>query len=381
MAASKRHPSMSKAISAIVLDEPFYGFVALRLEYITDDSIDTMATDGKVIRYNPQFVETLTIPELVGVLKHEYLHIIFFHHTRRGERDRQRWNEAADYVINAILIGEGQTLPDGGLFDRQYADYSTEQVYNMLPPDPPKGKGGEGPPLIPLKPTWGLVEDHPDLKSEGKDHIETDVKQMIIQAADTAKIMGKSPASLERYVETIRESKMPWHKFLWRYFTSSDTMEECWRKANRRWLAMDLFLPSRWSQAMGDIVLGVDTSASVHQTELDTYFGVMSKILRTCKPSKIHVIYCDAQVENVQTFKVTDLPLTAEKMKPQGGGGTRFQPVFDYVEKNKIKPKVLLYLTDMYGPFDFTPPKYDTIWCATSNQVAPWGRTIRIDGQ
>ena len=61
--------------------------------------------------YNPEFVSTLSAPELAGALAHEVMHPALQHHTRRGDRDRRRWNIACDYAINPMLIDAGLTFP------------------------------------------------------------------------------------------------------------------------------------------------------------------------------------------------------------------------------------------------------------------------------
>ncbi|WP_084080701.1 DUF2201 family putative metallopeptidase [Edaphobacter aggregans] len=84
----------------ISLDHPFFGPLLFRLSGEASGSIQTMATDGVSLFYNPKFVETLNAAELAGVLANEVIHPALQHHTRRGDRDRKRWNMACDYAIN-----------------------------------------------------------------------------------------------------------------------------------------------------------------------------------------------------------------------------------------------------------------------------------------
>ena len=92
-------------------------------------------------------------------------------------------------------------------------------------------------------------------------------------------------------------------------------------------------------------------------------------------PANVHVIYCDAEVNNVTTFARHE-PFA---LKPYGGGGTAFKPVFDEVERLNLRPVCAIYLTDLYGPTGFAPPDYPTLWCSTSDEVAPWGETVKIE--
>ena len=91
-----------------------------------------MATDGSRIVYNPAFVDQLKPAELEGTLAHEVMHCALGHQCRRGNRDPELWNEAADFAINPILIANGFTLPAGALIDPAFANLSAEEIYARL---------------------------------------------------------------------------------------------------------------------------------------------------------------------------------------------------------------------------------------------------------
>ena len=108
---------VSRAITRLVVKHPFFGSLALSLRVEADTDVSTMCTDGKFIKWNPEFVDTMDQEETVGVMAHEVCHVTFKHMLRRGERDADRWNVACDYAINEILIESGFTLPEGGIMD------------------------------------------------------------------------------------------------------------------------------------------------------------------------------------------------------------------------------------------------------------------------
>ena len=101
----------------LLLDFPFFGVLILRLKDIETPSIDTMATDGVSLFYNPEFVAKLTPPELLGCLAHEVMHPALQHHTRRGTRSLKRWNVACDFAINPLIRDANLELPAGALYD------------------------------------------------------------------------------------------------------------------------------------------------------------------------------------------------------------------------------------------------------------------------
>jgi predicted metal-dependent peptidase len=123
---------IQKARTALLLDHPFFGSLLFRLAGRASGSIQTMATDGISLFYNPDFVETLNAAELAGVLAHEVMHPALQHHTRRADRDLKRWNMACDYAINPLLLDAGLTLLKDVLIDHRFRDMSAERIYNLI---------------------------------------------------------------------------------------------------------------------------------------------------------------------------------------------------------------------------------------------------------
>lgn len=145
-----------QARTNLILDEPFFGTLVLRLALVEDPDCPTFWTDGKSLGYNPQYTAGLTDDEIMTVLEHEVLHCANGHPWRRGGRDHQLFNEAADRAINPVLRdapranGLTRKLPEGALFelDPTHKGKSTEWVYDRLPrpqaqPQPQQG-GGQG---------------------------------------------------------------------------------------------------------------------------------------------------------------------------------------------------------------------------------------------
>jgi predicted metal-dependent peptidase len=126
---------------------------------------------------------------------------------------------------------------------------------------------------------------------------------------------------------------------------------------------------------MGEIVIGVDTSGSIRQAELDMFNAHINRILHTCNPEKVTVVYCDYDVNSAVEYEPDDFPVT---LKLQGGGGTRFKPVFDYIDENGIDPEVVVYLTDGLANTDFTTP-HETVWLTTHSEDLKFGTVIKFE--
>ncbi|WP_315799326.1 DUF2201 family putative metallopeptidase [Bradyrhizobium sp. SZCCHNR3078] len=123
---------MTRARSALIMEQPFYGSLSMRLELIETDKFETMATDGRRLLYNPAFLDELSDRQIVAAVAHEVQHLALKHHTRRGDRDVLRWNRACDYAVNPILVRAGFHLPDGMLLDAQYDGLNAEAIYRIL---------------------------------------------------------------------------------------------------------------------------------------------------------------------------------------------------------------------------------------------------------
>ncbi len=129
---------LTKARTQLLLGQPFFGTLCLRLKLVPGD-FPTMATNGKRIAYNPAFVESLSARELEAVLAHEVMHCALGHHCRRGQRDPELWNKAADFAINPLLVANGFTLPADALLDPVFANLSAEEIYARLSRNPGGG--------------------------------------------------------------------------------------------------------------------------------------------------------------------------------------------------------------------------------------------------
>ena len=111
------HPRIARQRTELVLSQPFFGALALRLAVREDPSAKTFWVDGETMGYNPAYLESLSDLEVRGVVAHEVLHVANGHCWRQGARDPNRWNDACDYAINPIVVSAGMVLPKGALID------------------------------------------------------------------------------------------------------------------------------------------------------------------------------------------------------------------------------------------------------------------------
>ena len=366
---------LSKAKTALILDHPFFGNLAMNMPQIITDAVPTAATNGKHILYNPDFCKGLNNDNLVFLIAHEVMHPALDHITRVGERDPERWNYAGDTVINPMLVDEGiGAFIDGGVMDRDLLKQgggTTDGVYNLLPPQPNGGGGygneGQGKPFDELQPYEGSPAEVEQLKSEWK------VK--VAQAAQAAKMMGKLSAGLERFVGDLLQPRVNWRDVMNRFIVKQRTEARTWSRPNRRFLSQGMYLPSISGEALGEIVFSIDCSGSIGEEELTQFASEIIKVFQDLSPKKIHIVYFDSEVCHYDCFEDEE-PV----IKPHGGGGTMFSPIFQYINDNDIEPVCCVVLTDLCCD-DFGPePSYPTLWVSNHKGDAPWGEIVYMEG-
>jgi len=354
---------MVKARIAMLMQQPFFGTLALRLTLVENDTLDppTLAVDGRNIYYHPDWVLNNDHDVVVSGNAHEVGHCIFEHIGRRNGREPNRWNHAGDYVINAILKDSGFTVPPSWLYSPVYAGLSTDQVYQALPPDPPGN-------------AFDKVADAVPSDMDPQTNTE-DWEIATVQAANAANAVGNLPGSLKRFIDEMIAPKADWRTRLWRFATEDSRDDYSYQRYNRRFASLGIFLPGLYSEAMGLFVNAIDTSGSISKEVLNAFGAEITAIRDSVRPEKIINIYCDAAVNHVDEFEQYDDLV----FNIRGGGGTDFRPPFKYIEEHNIQPKCMVYLTDGYGTFPKEQPRFPVLWLMTTDVVPPWGEVVRIE--
>lgn len=392
MALTPTLKRIQMARTALLLDEPFFGVLALGLDVVEDPSCPTAWTDGQRMGFSPAFVARLSNDELKAVIAHEVMHCACGHPWRRDAREMRQWNYACDYAINPIIADAKMKLPAGCLNDPQYAGKSAEWIYARLPQQPQsqqgKGKGNQSgqqgqqgqqgqPGSDPGGDPGGMGEVR-DAPAGSADHAptEADWQQQVQGALKAAKARGKLPAALQEKILDTATPHVDWTSLLRRYVQEVVKADYSWSRPNVRYIPSGLYLPALHSHACGRIAIAVDTSGSIDTVLLAQFAAEIRSIADELQPSAVDVLYCDARVHRVDHFERGDL-ITIEAV---GRGGTSFAPVFERIDKDGDTPAVLIYLTDLDGSFPDHAPDYPVIWAAygygRNRAEAPFGDVV-----
>jgi predicted metal-dependent peptidase len=386
---------IQKARTALLLDHPFFGSLLYRLKDRESRAVKTMATDGVSLLWNPEFVETLTAATLAGTLAHEVMHPALHHHLRRSGRDPKRWNIACDYAINPLLEDAGLKLPEGALLENRFGGMSAEQIYNLLeseqdsdpngdedqqstasnePNGNPDGNESSDPSAPETDGGIGQVLDAPS-ESIDSPTVEEQAREWEIavkQAMTVAQQAGKMPSGLDRTMEGAAEAAVNWRELLRRLWSETTAVDYSWMRPNRRHLWRGLYLPGVVKEGVGEIVIAVDCSGSISGRQLRLFEAEARSILEGQRPERVFVLYFDAVVQKVEIYEAGQ-PLS---LNPVGGGGTEFGPCFEWIGERGIMPQNVVFLTDLYGSFPSSAPRYPVLWASTGRRQAPFGEVI-----
>jgi hypothetical protein len=394
-----------------------YSGIILMGKSEVEDKEYTAYTDGKNKRYSMQFLATLTLEEVTGLVLHENLHVVLMHLVRHKGmmlEDRQLANAAMDYVVNDIIMSlDDKTLcklPKGGCYDPKFHNWSVREVWdylrtgqhNKIPPSgqsqpgqkgdtPAQGKpersenkvtiGGEGYPI-------GGMDEHDEKGEAGLgDMTEEQVKEFAESVDEAVRqggmLAGRFGAKIPRAIGEMLTPKVDWRKETAEFFTSVTRGQDeySWRKFNRRHLASDYYLPTTENEKLGEWVVALDTSGSISTEDITEFATELQALCDLCSPERVRVLWWDTAVHGEQVFE-GDYSKLHKMLKPLGGGGTRVGCVSDYLVKESIKADCMIVMTDGYVE---SKPVWNTtipsLWLVTLNRsfTPPSGRKVFME--
>jgi len=372
---SKTLARVTRANITLAQADPFCmlsGIVAA-LQHAVDNNMPTAGTDGVHVWWNDEFVEKLDAKELAFVVAHEAGHS-FFMHNQTTKRMREMYPElvpiAVDQVVNNFLVdcdpdGLYITMPANGILDRKYQGQDVYQVLkDLLQNPPPKNGSGIG---------QGFDE-----------HLDGDLTpeelQDLAEAIEQGRRAAARSAGANRNFQETRTQEKNYAELLsqWLYARSGrGATHPNWKSPNRRLIHKGIYFPARQGKNLRVGVLTVDTSGSIQGPELDKAVAIMKAIVAQVGGEELHVIYWDSSVTSHETYKYANSQ-TLRHTQPKGGGGTCFAPVLAYLAKNRIKPDVMVSITDGYIGDWGNKPDFPALWMITTPEKAPWGEVLHI---
>ena len=390
------------AASKLAIRVPFIATIFSGLDRSIDESVATAAVGGMKVKFSPKLIDSVDDEELLFICAHEAMHPALLHPYRRGSRDMGLWNEAGDAVINPELISSGLKMPRwdaakfaaypegadtykvgdvfGVLHDWVTPEMETEVVYKRLlqeQEEQEKKSGGSGKPSP--KGGWG---DSGDLEDGGGEDAtdgdsEAEVRVLVTQAARTAFAAGDKSSLVQRILGVARQSETDWCDETRTMLNDPSRHDYSYRRFSRRFMWTGLYLPSMYSEELGVLGCGIDTSGSMTSSQLAQINKELNAIVEDCAPSKVIVVYCDSNINRVDTFMAgEDVVLSM-----CGGGGTDMRKIVDYFSGVDERLSGVIIFTDLETPFPAQEPHYPLLWGAVGADPhikPPVGRRVEV---
>lgn len=374
--------TVTKAIKKLMIKEPFYGIFASGLSRSWSTQVDHMGIVLDGLNYklliNKKYWYSLDFEHQLGLLQHNLLHMCFFHVTDSNLFLDQAKNHtimqvAMDMEVNSYIYDEWipndlstkifKTLPN--LPKRKGTKYYIDVLNNI---DCGLSCDSEGR-------TWGVNTDsiREELQHEHTDH-NTWTSGMVgqnislyrtqleyqLKTVSTALSKDKIPRELRNIIDGLLTFKKPifnWKKFFRNFMANAF---DSYPKSTRRKES------TRFAGALGHklskkhtILVGVDTSGSIGQKELDEFFSEIYHVWKA--GANVDIVEFDTIIQQEYHYKGK----TPKEVK--GRGGTNFAPFVTYFNLNKNKYSLGICFTDGYASLDDINPFGKFCWVITSN--------------
>lgn len=367
---------------------------------IGGNPMPTMATNGKEIYVNPEFLKLLTTNEKVFVFLHELLHVILGHTLRRDWRDPEKWNVACDHEVNNLLVDNGYIMPPIGICDRKFQNWHVEKIYAELygtraeaeqkkqqqgdEASSGEAQAGDGEPKPdggdPSEPNGDQLQQGSGSgeETDGKDALAGQVldgvgdegdtlsKEEMVEALEELRIenaVSKTTTIIAGTGQTICNSvavhrvsvkKKDFETLFKKWFNKRGAPgRSTWRKLNRRRLAARQYAPGRKREGAEWIVYACDVSGSMDRQSLVLVNSMMEKCRASHNVKRITVLPFNSKVRVQDIRELSHGQPVPTDMRV--GGGTSFAPVFDWVREQGRKPDGIIMFTDM-GSNQFGEP-------------------------
>ena len=346
---------------------PFYGDILMRIPIVENKNIPTAQTNGRRIEYNPDFLITLNQGERNFVIMHEIFHIMLRHCERQNEKNKQLWNTAADIIVNNSLKNLFPYMrscnipfqePQSAITAAISLDETLENVYaRLLACNPTINDNSK---TVSVFKTFGnksedcaipedIVEDtfeNGESVADG-DLKDSEIRKIISDAGKKARSENGSYYIPREALKLTQSKKIDWKRLLKAYLNDEISDETSYTTPERKYIHMDLILPGHGMDRgeIDEIWAFVDSSGSITANEMSQFLTQLWRISREFKCT-INIAYWDTRVTDV--YKRITKKEDILNMLPRHSGGTNINCVYRWIRENKIKPQIMLILTDGY---------------------------------
>ena len=386
---------VSEAKAKLLVDYPYFGTLASRLELKQNDNIQAYLSDGVRFEYNDEYLLELSSSELSFALANGAMHAALAYQNRQNGRMSWLWQLATDHAINTMLVANGLDAPMEVVVESRFEGMYAEEIYAILKDeiqneafddDESNETGFNEENKKKQEQLRDAEGDHDPDKKREQMQVENEYQkqeriaqeEMFEQFANDAlekmNQQGDLPADIDRFFTLRMGDKVNWREELYRAIDRHYYDNYRMLPPSKKLLYTGIYLPSLYSDTLR-LAIAIDSSGSVDETLLSTFMSEVSAILIHFPSYIIDLIVCDAKVQSYKQITSGDVL----EVEVKGGGGTDFRPVFEMIENELDQPTLLLYFSDTKGSFPEFEPMYEVLWVSSEHGEVPFGETIVID--
>lgn len=363
--------------------------------------------------FAPDFVESVSMNELEGVLHHEVNHVLFDHvfHEPDDEEDVDARVAAEEITVNEwvpeplpgkpVLLSQYPFLPEnettevryGKLRGRAFGAKCGKAGSRLAGTGKSGGQGSNGAktggvPTVDDHSTWAEIRKDSKkaaraaqmdiamawggLTKEQRDAQAAPVAESARKAAEAGGFdpgvgVGTESGDEEEKIEQ-GSAQVPWQVVLRQYIGGVRERRPVFGRPPRRFPSMAGIIPGKGRFNRKPKVMAViDTSSSMTSSMLADVSAELGLMAKHCE---VVVVECDTEIHRVYPYR----PIESVK----GRGGTDFRPPLEPEFLKAQQPDVVFYFTDGDGPAPDKPPTVPVVWCITEGgeKPVPWGTEI-----
>lgn len=391
---------------------PFYVSIleCLKKESVPKELCRSMCVTEDKLRYNNEYVESISEGLLSFQLLHLIAHVGLKHVSRGKDKDRYLWNLAADTVANELVVKElrgrfpgfdrpGSTIivdgvqitfPDIPYRNMDMTDVSVEKLYNYML------KNGTDK-QIKQKMGTGCLGDNDIRPEESNSGISEQRNDELITLAMTKyelgggtanKAIGDSTDSLYFSIKADRTKKFNWKKYVQKYCILCSTRDSSYKVPDKRMYYQNAIYPgisSVKSDILRNLKVCVDTSGSISDNDIMTVLGIVFELFSKYDV-EAELICWDTEYKSLGM--VNDAS-QFERVDLCGRGGTDPSCLFNYLKSKecKVKPMLTIIYTDGYFSSAYDTEENakkfkDTLWIMTEdsdeNFSPSFGKVVKL---
>jgi len=375
---NKLDAKLSQAKAKLLVDYPYFGTLASKIELLVNDDIESFKSDGTKLEFREEYLNNLELSEVEFILANGAMHASLAHEFRREKRSGWLWQMATDIAINDMLLENGLDMPYGAEYRERFSGMYAEEIYAELKDDILRDDEDleyEADNADDIEPNQEQKKMPPQTQEELQEEIlqEQLLAEEAISLLESELKRGDAPKTIERFFKLDSFGKIDWREeiriALQRYFLDDYTL----LPPNKKLLYAGIYLPSSVSQTFR-LVIAIDSSASIDEELLNQFLTEVNFLMSLVSRYEIELIVCDDKIRSHKTFYSGEIL----DVKILGGGGTDFRPVFSYVQKNFDDVKLLLYFSDLEGIFPKEQSSYEVKWVSPKEKEIPFGELILI---